>query len=522
VSGDVAGVVYVGHVPHGFYEKQMRGFFAQFGEVTRVRLSRSKKTARSRGFAFVEFANAEVARISAGAMDGYLMHGRALVAKFVAPEEVHPATFDGANRVFRRIPWASIERERNLEAARDPEKLAERAARVAAQHKKTQEKLAALGISYKFPAIPVVARPAKIVAEGDAAADAGAAGGKGASKVRRKAKTVEKVDATAMLDDDATAMLDDDATADAEVEPMDATKAKATPKAKTPKAKSARKAKAVQEVEGVMVNEEVADKAAEADGPAATLKPPNARASKAKTPKAKSAAKGKAAKEADAIVNAIDEVTEPAEKPKAKTPKSKTPKAKIPKATTSKANSAAKVQATEEVDRMAVTVEEVAELAEMPKTKMSKAKSPKAKSARKPKGAEDEEDAMMDREDASEPAATPKVKTPTAKAKTPMAKAKTPMAKAKTPMAKAKTPNTKSTSNVKEAAAAWGDAPAAAADPAAAKATPKAKSARKAKPAAAAGDDEVMTDVVTPKAKSAVKTKATPTNRARASVSARK
>ncbi|KAG6879691.1 hypothetical protein C0992_012989, partial [Termitomyces sp. T32_za158] len=37
------GVVYIGRVPHGFYEDQMRGYFSQFGDVTRVRLSRNKK-----------------------------------------------------------------------------------------------------------------------------------------------------------------------------------------------------------------------------------------------------------------------------------------------------------------------------------------------------------------------------------------------------------------------------------------------------------------------------------------------
>lgn len=39
-----ANVIYLGHIPHGFYEKQMQGFFSQFGEVSRLRLSRSKKT----------------------------------------------------------------------------------------------------------------------------------------------------------------------------------------------------------------------------------------------------------------------------------------------------------------------------------------------------------------------------------------------------------------------------------------------------------------------------------------------
>jgi len=34
-------VVYLGHIPYGFFERQMTEYFAQFGEVTRLRISRS-------------------------------------------------------------------------------------------------------------------------------------------------------------------------------------------------------------------------------------------------------------------------------------------------------------------------------------------------------------------------------------------------------------------------------------------------------------------------------------------------
>ena len=57
------GVIYISHVPHGFYEKQMREFFGQFGSVTNLRLGRSKRTGRSCGFAFVEFKYKEVATV---------------------------------------------------------------------------------------------------------------------------------------------------------------------------------------------------------------------------------------------------------------------------------------------------------------------------------------------------------------------------------------------------------------------------------------------------------------------------
>jgi RNA recognition motif-containing protein len=64
----MSSVVYVGHIPHGFYEDQMRGFFSQFGEIDRLRLSRSKKTGGSKGYAFIEFKDAADAKIVAEAM----------------------------------------------------------------------------------------------------------------------------------------------------------------------------------------------------------------------------------------------------------------------------------------------------------------------------------------------------------------------------------------------------------------------------------------------------------------------
>ncbi len=42
-QGHSCGVIYVGHLPYGFFEKELSGFFTQFGEVTGVKVSRSKK-----------------------------------------------------------------------------------------------------------------------------------------------------------------------------------------------------------------------------------------------------------------------------------------------------------------------------------------------------------------------------------------------------------------------------------------------------------------------------------------------
>lgn len=37
------GVIYIGHIPHGFFEAEMKEYFEQFGKVTKVRVARSKK-----------------------------------------------------------------------------------------------------------------------------------------------------------------------------------------------------------------------------------------------------------------------------------------------------------------------------------------------------------------------------------------------------------------------------------------------------------------------------------------------
>ena len=36
-------VIYVGHIPYGFFEEQMKAYFSQFGDVLNIRLSRNRK-----------------------------------------------------------------------------------------------------------------------------------------------------------------------------------------------------------------------------------------------------------------------------------------------------------------------------------------------------------------------------------------------------------------------------------------------------------------------------------------------
>lgn len=81
------GVVFIKHIPHGFYEEQIKAYFQQFGAVTRARVARSERTGKSKGYAFVEFRVPEVAKIAAETMDNYLMFKQVLKTAYIAPEE---------------------------------------------------------------------------------------------------------------------------------------------------------------------------------------------------------------------------------------------------------------------------------------------------------------------------------------------------------------------------------------------------------------------------------------------------
>ncbi|CAA19313.1 nucleolar RNA-binding protein NIFK [Schizosaccharomyces pombe] len=104
------GVLYVGRLPHGFYEKQMRMYFSQFGPVLRLRMSRNRKTGSSKHYAFIEFESLDVANVVAETMHNYLLYGKLLQCKVIPEDQVHENMFKGADVPFKRIPHATIAR----------------------------------------------------------------------------------------------------------------------------------------------------------------------------------------------------------------------------------------------------------------------------------------------------------------------------------------------------------------------------------------------------------------------------
>jgi len=151
------GVVYLGHIPNGFFEPQMRKYFSQFGQVTRMRLARSRKTGGSKGYAFIEFKEESVAKIVASTMNKYLLFDKSLVCEFLPKEKCHKKLFAG----WRRIPKDTRKERREKEVIQDndrpmvevngvsvPQLTEQQASRQQRQKRKLKEKLASLEVDF--------------------------------------------------------------------------------------------------------------------------------------------------------------------------------------------------------------------------------------------------------------------------------------------------------------------------------------------------------------------------------------
>ncbi|XP_078062956.1 MKI67 FHA domain-interacting nucleolar phosphoprotein [Mustelus asterias] len=148
-----SGVIYLGHIPDGFFEPQIKKYFSQFGTVSRVRLSRSKKTGQSKGYAFVEFECEEVAKIVADTMNNYLFGERLLKCQVIPPEKVHAQLFKGSNRTFMKPTLPAVTRYNKKRTLKEQSVMSER---LLAKERQLRKRLAEKGIDYDFPGFAAV------------------------------------------------------------------------------------------------------------------------------------------------------------------------------------------------------------------------------------------------------------------------------------------------------------------------------------------------------------------------------
>eukprot|EP00126_Sphaerothecum_destruens_P001636 Sdes_comp15045_c0_seq2m3820 len=151
-----SSVIYIGHLPFGFFEDQLKAFFSQFGAVKNVKVFRSKKTGRSKGFGFLEFKDPFVAQIAAETMNNYLLYGRILKCHTLPKDTVREQLFCGSSYRFRSVPRKMIHKIRHNKLFSLPEneattRMQKINKRLIAKQSKKVETLKKIGIEYTFP-----------------------------------------------------------------------------------------------------------------------------------------------------------------------------------------------------------------------------------------------------------------------------------------------------------------------------------------------------------------------------------
>jgi len=158
VSDEPSTVIYLGHLPVGFEEREITVFLNQFGNVKRCRVSRSIKTGRTRGYAFVEFSDEDVAKVVAETMSGYFLLEKRLVCHVLPNDKVHDLMFAKPKRVASK---ADRQKKARVEAnkRRSADALKGITAKLVKREEMKRKKLASLGIDYNFPGYAGIAQP---------------------------------------------------------------------------------------------------------------------------------------------------------------------------------------------------------------------------------------------------------------------------------------------------------------------------------------------------------------------------
>lgn len=79
--------IYVGNLPFGATEQDLRQLFEQHGTVDEIRIIMDRETGRSKGFGFVEMPDGTAARNAIAKLQGYELSGRTLTVNEAKPRE---------------------------------------------------------------------------------------------------------------------------------------------------------------------------------------------------------------------------------------------------------------------------------------------------------------------------------------------------------------------------------------------------------------------------------------------------
>jgi RNA recognition motif-containing protein len=79
--------IYVSNLSFAVQDEDLREFFAEYGEVSSVKVITDKFTNRSRGFAFVEMPDETAGQKAIQELDGATVDGRTIKVNVARPKE---------------------------------------------------------------------------------------------------------------------------------------------------------------------------------------------------------------------------------------------------------------------------------------------------------------------------------------------------------------------------------------------------------------------------------------------------
>lgn len=115
------------------------------------RVSRSTKTGRSRGYAFVDFADEEVARVVSETMSGYFLLEKRLICHVLPKDKVHEHMFTKPKRIPTKSDKQKKARSEVNQKVRSVDAMAGITKKLIKREEMKRKKLSDLGIDYDFP-----------------------------------------------------------------------------------------------------------------------------------------------------------------------------------------------------------------------------------------------------------------------------------------------------------------------------------------------------------------------------------
>lgn len=82
--------IYVGNLPYGISEDELRDIFSEFGEVSSTNIISDKSSGRSKGFGFIEMSDNSEADKAIKALNESTVQGRQIKVNQAKPREERP------------------------------------------------------------------------------------------------------------------------------------------------------------------------------------------------------------------------------------------------------------------------------------------------------------------------------------------------------------------------------------------------------------------------------------------------